>query len=144
MTGHRRNVHRREVGENKEEFRFIWLDENINDSVDSLRMQTILLELNPAAQFYTDQERCINLIKSIEYEQILLIISRDFAHLVVPQIGHLRSVVGIFIFCTNPQQYSSLKNEYEETLQILIDEDVLLKSICQTINLLEKQTEVFC
>jgi tetratricopeptide (TPR) repeat protein len=143
MTEHRRNLHYREAIKNKEEFRLIWLDANINDSTNSVLTQTVLLQLNPAAQFYTDSDRCIDLIKSIKDEQLLIIVSADFARLVLPQIRHLRSVVAIFIFGTNSQQYPSFKNEYEKMLEIYLDEDSLLKSISQTIHLLEKQRMAF-
>ncbi|CAF3251991.1 unnamed protein product, partial [Rotaria sp. Silwood2] len=54
MAAHRRNLRLSEVTENKEGLRLIWLDANINDSADSIEMQTMLLKLNPAAFFYTD------------------------------------------------------------------------------------------
>jgi hypothetical protein len=61
-----RNLCPSEIKENKEELQLIWLDANIDESADSVQTQTMFLELNASAQFYTDSDRCVDLIKSIK------------------------------------------------------------------------------
>ncbi|CAF1605785.1 unnamed protein product, partial [Didymodactylos carnosus] len=49
-----RDLHAIEVPHNKEGARIIWLDATIDDSIESRAAQSRVLDLNPAAQFYTD------------------------------------------------------------------------------------------
>jgi tetratricopeptide (TPR) repeat protein len=132
-----------EVTDNKEDIQLIWLDGNMNDSADYLLTRTMLLELNPAAQFYSNLDRCVDLIKSIKDEQIFLIVSGAFARPVLSQIHHHRSVVAIFIFCANRQHHESLIHEFNKIVEILPDQESLLKSIREKMNIVEKQTLAF-
>lgn len=136
---HHRNLDRYKLIENKEEFRLFWLDANIDNSDDSIRTQTMLLGINPAAQFYTNSIECIDVIKSITNEHILFIISGSFARDVLPEIHNIQSIVGIFIFCANQEYHKTLMNEYNKIVDIFIDQDKLWQSIFQILNLLEKQ-----
>jgi tetratricopeptide (TPR) repeat protein len=142
MTAHRRNVHYSEI-KDKADFQLIWLDANINDSDDSVQTQTMLLRLNSTAQFYTDYDRCIDLIKSNKDEKVLFIASRDFARIALPHIHHLRSIVGVFIFDTNFEDDKSLENKYAKIVGVLSDQKSLMEYLHQTINLLEKQAKIF-
>ncbi len=139
----RQNLRCNDLIENKEDFRIIWLDANIDNSDDSVKTQTMLLELNPAAQFYTDSIQCIDVIKSIKDEQILFIISGSIAGTILPQIHRIQSIVAIFIFCAIHQYYMSLMNNYNKIIGIFVDQDKLLESLRQTLNLLEKQAMTF-
>ncbi len=94
-----------EVKDNKEDIQLIWLDGNMNDSSDYLLTQTMLLELNPAAQFYSNFDRCLDLIKSIKDEQIFLILSGAFARRILSQIHNHQILVAIFIFYANRQNH---------------------------------------
>jgi tetratricopeptide (TPR) repeat protein len=138
------DLHCDKLQENKEEVRIIWLDANIDQSDDSIKTKNILLELNPAAQFYTDSDQCIDDIKLIKDEQILLISSGSFAGIILPKIDQIQSIIAIFIFCVNKKQYESLKNDYDKIIGIFVDQDDLLKSIRQTLDFLEKQAMAFC
>src|SRR5215831_11703492 len=71
----RLNLRINQISENKENIQLIWLDENINNSSDCILTKAILIELNPAVQFYSDFDRCSDLIKSTKYEQIFIIVS---------------------------------------------------------------------
>jgi tetratricopeptide (TPR) repeat protein len=133
-----------EVTDNKEDIRLIWLDENMNDSPGYHFTQTMLLELNPAAQFYSNFDRCFDLIKSIKDEQIFLIISGTFAQRVLSQIHHQQTLIAIFIFCANRQHYESLMGEFNKIVEIFTDQESLLKSVREKMNIVEKQTLTFC
>jgi tetratricopeptide (TPR) repeat protein len=144
MTQQRLNLRPNELKENKEGFRLIWLDTNIIDnSDDSTKTQTMLRELNPAALFYTDSVQCINAIESIENEQILFIVSDLTARPILPKIQHIRSIIAIFIVCTDRPDDISFMNEYHKIVGIFTDQNNLLESIRQTLNLLEKQSMTF-
>ena len=141
----RENLLPHEVTENKEDILLIWLKEHLYDSIDSLRTHSLLLELNPAAHFYTDVDRCVNLIKSIKHERIVLIISGVFAQSTLPKISSHRAVVAIFIFCADGQHqpYETPKSSWGKIVGTFIDQDRLFESVRETLNLIEKQTLTF-
>jgi len=132
-----------EVPENKEDIQLIWLDGNMNDSSDYLLTQTMLLEFNPAAQFYSNFDRCLDLIKSIKDEQIFLIVSGAFARRILSQIHNHQPLVAIFIFCANRQNHELLMQEFNKIVEIFTDQDSLLKSIREKMNIVEKKPLAF-
>ncbi|CAF3947010.1 unnamed protein product, partial [Adineta steineri] len=132
-----------EVPDNKEDIQLIWLDGNMNDSDDYLLTQSMLIQLNPAVQFYSHFDRCLDLIKSIKHEQIFLIVSDAFAQRMLLQSHHYRSLITIFIFCSNYQRYKPLLKEYNKIIGIFTKQHDLLESIKEKMNLVEKQTLTF-
>ncbi|CAF0894232.1 unnamed protein product [Adineta steineri] len=143
LNTRRQNLLPSEVSDNKEDVQLIWLDENMNDSDDYLLTQSMLTKLNSAVQFYSHFDRCLDLIKSIKDEQIFLIVSGAFAQRILSQSHHYRSLVAIFIFCSNHQRYKPLMQEYKKIIGIFTDQDELLISIQEKMNLVEKQTLTF-
>ncbi|CAF4182068.1 unnamed protein product, partial [Adineta steineri] len=132
-----------EVSHNKEDIQLIWLDGNMNDSHDYLLSQSMLIQLNSAVQFYSHFDRCLDFIKSITNEQIFLIVSGAFAQQILLQTHRYRSLVAIFIFCSNHQRYKPLMDEYNKITGIFTKQHDLLESIKQKMNLVEKQTLTF-
>ena len=139
----RENLLPHEVTENKEDILLIWLDAHLDDSFDCLRSRLLLLELNPAVQFYTDVDHCVNLIKSIKHERVLLIVSSAFAQSTLPKISSYRTVVAISIFGSHRQQHEALMNGCDKVVGIFTDQDRLFESIRETLDLVEKQTLAF-
>ncbi|UJR20632.1 hypothetical protein I4U23_023757 [Adineta vaga] len=131
--------------DNKEDIRLIWLDEKMDNSSDFLLRRMSVLELNPAAQFYSDFEQCFNFIKSLKNEQVFLIFSGDFTqHIsILTQIYNHRSLVAIFILSTDHQDQEASIKQYNKVVGIFANQDNLLKSIQEKMNLIEKQTFVF-
>ncbi|CAF0934735.1 unnamed protein product [Adineta steineri] len=132
-----------EVSDNKEDIQLIWLDGNMNDSHDYLLTQSMLIELNPAVQFYSHSDRCLDFIKSIKHEQIFLIVSGAFVQRILLQTHHYRPLVAIFIFCSNHQQHIPLMKEYNKITGIFTKQHDLLEAIKEKMNFVEKQTLSF-
>ncbi|CAF1038058.1 unnamed protein product [Adineta steineri] len=132
-----------ETLKNKEDIRLIWLDAKIDDSQDSLRTQTLLLEFNPAAQFYTDPNRCIIFIKSTPNEQILLIVSGALAREVLSQIHDAQQITAVFVFCGNRKYHMELISKYSKVVDVFTDQKMLLQSIRDTMQVVEKQLLAF-
>ncbi|CAF3872309.1 unnamed protein product, partial [Adineta steineri] len=139
----RQNLLPNEVLKNKEDIQLIWLDRKMNNSDDNHLTQSKLIELNPAVQFYSHFDRCLDLIKSIKDEQIFLIVSGSFAERILLQIHHYRPLVAIFIFCSNRQRYTPLMKEYKKIIEIFTKQPNLLESIREKMNLIVKQTLAF-
>ncbi|CAF1429590.1 unnamed protein product [Rotaria sordida] len=137
------NLRSNEVTDNKEDVQLIWLDGKMDDSPNYLLTKTMLVELNPAAQFYSDFDRCLDLIKSIKDEQIFLIVSSAFAQRILSQIYNHRTLVALFIFCVNSQNHEPLLKQYNKTVEIFTDQESLIKSIQEKMDLIEKQTLAF-
>jgi hypothetical protein len=139
----RRNLLPKEVSENKEDIQLIWLDENLDDSSEYRRIQSTLLELNPAVQLYSDFNLCIGLIESIKNERIFLIVSCTFAHSILSKVSTHRALVAIFIFCANEQDHETSIKKYQKVIGIFTDQDCLLASVRETMDIVEKQTLAF-
>jgi tetratricopeptide (TPR) repeat protein len=138
-----RNLQLIEIADNKEDVQLIWLDENINDSFDYRRMQLRLLEADPSIQFFSNFDRCFDLIKAIKDEKIFLIVSSTFAQAVLSEVHSYRTLVAIFIFCINHQNYVSLTKEQSKFVEVFTDQDNLLRSIREKMHLIEKHTLPF-
>ena len=138
------NINAADLPDNKEDFQLIWLDASLDQSSDRLTTQKMLRTINTNAQFYTDVEKCLRLIQNISAEHILLIVSGQLAHQILPQVSSLRAVRAVFIFCETRELHTALllRNSYK-IVDIYTDQDALFQSISETIKLIEKQDEVF-
>ena len=137
------NLHLSEICENKEDIQLIWLDENINNSVEYRRMQFRLLEVDPSVQFFSNFDRCFDLIKAIKDEKIFLVVSSTFAPLALAEIQNYRTIVAIFIFCINQENFVPTTKEHRKFVDIFTDQDELLRSIRDKMHLIEKRTFTF-
>jgi tetratricopeptide (TPR) repeat protein len=100
----------------------------------------MLIELNSAAQFYTDPVRCIDLIKCVTDERILLVVSGTFAQQVLDQIHGLHTIVAVFIFCMERETYISLRTSHDKIVDVFDKQQSLIVSIRDTMQLIDKQT----
>lgn len=135
------NLRPRDVSDNKEDIRLFWFDENMNNSLDYLAKKRVFLKLNPAAEFYSDINRCFDLIKTISDEQIFLIFSGDFTQhfSILTEIYHHQNLIAIFIIGDNNQDHRSLLTKYNKIIGLFTDQENLLNIIREKIHLIEKQ-----
>ena len=131
------------ICKNREEIRLVWLDENLDNSLDCQLTESMLIELNPSVQFYTNIDRCLDLIKSVENEQIFLIVSGSLIRKILLYEKNYSSLVVIFIFCVNREYHQDLLNENEKIIGIYTRQDELLRSISIKLSLYEKQVLAF-
>ncbi|CAF1000108.1 unnamed protein product [Didymodactylos carnosus] len=139
----RRNLRPEETEENLEDVTLIWLDENINDSLESRYKQSLFSELNNYIQYYTDPRLCIDYIQIVVSEKILLIVSPFLSRNILPVVHGQQSINSIFIFGNNRCQYESLISQYSKVIDIFTDQQLLLKSIRDTLHLVSKQSLAF-
>ena len=141
------NLSHTELPINKEDFQLIWLDSSLGKSADTRATQKMLRILNTNAQFYTDVEKCVELIQSIKTEHILLVVSGSLARIILPKIYNIRSVRVIFIFCEKHQLHEDLLHEYPLKVTDVytgwLNRNLLLTSISDTMQLIEKQDMFF-
>ena len=134
------NLPLNEIIDNKEDIQVIWLDENINNSLDYRRMQFRLLEVDPSVQFFSNIDRCFDLIKAIKDEKIFLIVSTTFLELVFAELDTYPAIVAIFIFAMNDENEPVIPDGNRKFVEIFTDQDLLFASIREKMILIDKQS----
>jgi tetratricopeptide (TPR) repeat protein len=133
-----------EITENQEAVCVVWLDTVIRNNEHARSIHEMLLEVHPDVRLQSEVQSCINLIKTLVDRYILLVTSDASAHEILPEIHSLRSVAAIFVFCSNRELHkNTLMNDYGKIVEIFTDQDSLLKSIEETISLVDKQIHAF-
>lgn len=133
-----------ELPENKEDFQLMWLDAHLTESAEARATQKTLRLLNTNAQFYTNSEKCLEIILSIQTEHVLLVVSGSLARIILPQIENIRSVRAIFVFCEKAELHSNLLHEYQRKIVgVYADQNKLVEAISETMELIDKQDMVF-
>jgi hypothetical protein len=137
MTNNRqRNRRAYDIERNLEDLTLIWCDPNIDDSPDSQCIQTLVKKLNNYVQFYTDPQLCLDFIRSIKDEKILLVISNLFEKQIIPEVYLLPTISAIYLFCVDCQQYTpiSISDQDQKTIEIFTDTEALMNSIQSRIH----------
>ncbi|CAF0861109.1 unnamed protein product [Rotaria sordida] len=132
------NRHLIEIKPNRENIRLIYLN-NIEPTFD---IQSNLLKINPATQFYTNIQLCIDFIKTISNEEIFLIISNILLSNIFDYIYFLQPIIAIFIY-DDKQEINELKIKYPKIIDRYTNQNDLLKSIQEKIQFIEKQTFIY-
>ncbi|CAF3121515.1 unnamed protein product [Rotaria socialis] len=99
--------------------------------------------MNNYVLLYTDPHLCIDYIKTIVDENIILIICASLHKLVLPIIHSLNTVCAIFLTCNDRLQLTSACSEYPKVVAICTDQQQLIKSIHGTIQSMSNQTMSF-
>ena len=87
----------------------IWLDNNINTN-ESNYCSTItqLRAVINNIKTFNDPNQCISFLKDISSGNIIMIISEQLCHDIVPVIHNFTQVQTIYIFCDNKTEHESL------------------------------------
>src|SRR5690348_8845923 len=93
-----------EKDDKKRWYHIIWLDKNINNSINRRKLQ-LLCETDPKTQPFICENECIDYVRKHESERnishIILIISGALSEKVIPKIQDYTCIFAIFIFCAN-------------------------------------------
>ncbi|CAF0925630.1 unnamed protein product [Adineta steineri] len=137
-----KNINRylNEITVNRENIRLIYLDK----FEPSIEIQTKLFEINPAIQFYTDIQLCIDFLQLNSNEEIFLIISNILLTDIFNSIYSLQSILAIFIY-DDKQIINELefKLKYPKIIDIYTNQNDLFNSIKENILLIEKQIFIY-
>jgi hypothetical protein len=122
--------------QNLEGTTLIWFDSSINRNEEDRRLtQEELREINDYVVFHTEQQACIDCIKSITNERIFLVTSGRCASSILSQIEHFPQVLTVFIFCLHPKKYSNLTNDYKKIAGIYCEHQDLIYSIREVLHM---------
>ena len=128
---------------NPEGITLIWYDERLETTDDTKETAQELREVNNYVLFYSDLLSCVDYIKSVTNEKIFLITSGKSASDILQEIHELPQVDSIFIFCMKVERYQDFLRDYEKVIGIYDDRAILIHSIQQNTELLQKQLDTF-
>ncbi|CAF3760275.1 unnamed protein product [Rotaria sordida] len=108
-------------------FILIWLHSDIDDDNDN-EFRNSIIELQRvvnAVITFTDVDECISTIIDIKDEKVLIIISGEFDHNIVPLLHSLTQINSIYIFCKNgskQKQWAQQWPKANELYEFLLDQ----------------------
>jgi len=124
------NLSENENNDRKCWYHIIWLDENMNNHGNKIRLKHIR-EIDPDIKTFISRKECIDYIRDQNDKKtnshIILIISGALSERVIPKIEDYICIFAIFIFCTNDDNYKHLK--YQKLRAIFTDTDELMNGI---------------
>ncbi|CAF1276951.1 unnamed protein product [Rotaria magnacalcarata] len=136
-----------ETMSNLEGITLIWYDANLNvNRRKKLRItKQHIRSINNCVIFHKDEQDCINTIKSISNEKILLVTSGSSADSILSfddRFVH-RSVQAAFIFCHTKEKYQSLQTSYPKIIGIFDDPEQLKTAIIEEVDSIQAHLETF-
>ncbi|CAF0894415.1 unnamed protein product [Didymodactylos carnosus] len=121
-----------------------WLENDVDDSVDSKKAHGPREGLDIPFRLYHDQHKCAEFIRSVENEKILLVVSGTVtACPTFPTIHSFLAVDSVFIFSANAEKYAALQDHYPKIVGIYIEHKSLFKAIRRKIRMLTTETVGF-
>ncbi|CAF1671927.1 unnamed protein product, partial [Adineta ricciae] len=121
-----------------QEVLLIWLDANIENNNDDVQNTiTLLRRAVNDVNTYTDNDKCIQFVKSIENRKACMIISGSLGQLIVPQIHELSQVDSIFIFRGNKRRHKGWTKDWPKIKGIFTE----IKPICKALKRVAQQCE---
>lgn len=106
---------------NLELLTLIWVDQWADTTQENREIQDKLRSIINYLRIFDNCQECENFIKSKINDQednIILIVSGQFAQDIIEKIHHLRQIISIFIFCGNKQKYEIWAKNYKKVFEI--------------------------
>jgi hypothetical protein len=110
---------------NLEDLTIVWLDEHSQDLNTKTRLRCIINFL----KIFTELKSCLDYIQSISNERIFIIVSGQLSSILIPLIQDLPQILHIYIFCQQPENYSSFKSS-----GVFTDQELLYNQLSKDVN----------
>jgi hypothetical protein len=92
------------IDENLETFSLVWLDAQVNNSIQKLNAQKELRAIINHLKIFEDENECQHFIEQMSKEdRLVLIVSGQLGRHVMSRIHHLRQVLSIYVYCIDKQ-----------------------------------------
>ena len=116
----------------------IWLDQNIDENNDECR-NTIaqLRRVVNTINTFTDDEQCVQFLRTLSKEKACLIISSAFGPHIVPRLHDMSQVDSIFIYCDSGEQHEKWTKEWSKIKGVFNK----IKPICEALKQTAQQCE---
>ena len=141
---HHENVRSNDTIENLENVTLIWVETSVKDenyiAIDKTIL-TLLSEVNGFIIKYTDSQLCVDYIKSVHNEIIVLISCDTLAIDILPQIQRCRQLDSVFIFSptTSVIRHVNLLTEYpSKVVGVFTDINHLIEKFIHRLHLISK------
>ena len=116
----------------------IWLDSNINETNEDC--QNTITKLRRAVNdvnTYTNDDECLEFIKTIGDNKVCMIISGSLGQRIVPHVHNMSQVDSVFIFCSNKKYHEQWAKDWPKIKGVLTD----ITSICDALKEAAHQCE---
>ncbi|CAF1182466.1 unnamed protein product [Adineta steineri] len=121
----------REVQQSKnlETFSLIWLDANVNGSVENIETQQRLRTSINHLKTFQNGDECKHYIELLPKDRFVLIVSGRLGQEVVPYIHNLRQVYSIYVYCLQKERNERWAKQYSKIKGVIIKLDELVTQI---------------
>ncbi|CAF1370550.1 unnamed protein product [Didymodactylos carnosus] len=119
------------VEENLEDLTIVWLDANIilytsNDSVDTIAQ---LQKIANFVKVFLDADECLDYVRSLENEKILLVTSGALGKIITPLIYELPQIANIYVFCGKKDNHQQWASHFKKIRGVYDDKAALIAII---------------
>ena len=116
----------------------IWLDANIDEGNAGCRNTiTQLRRIVPDVNKYTDADRCIEFLLSIENEKACMIISGSLSEYMVPLVHEISQLDSVFILCNNTKFHEQWTKEWPKIKGVFTE----IVPICEALKMAARRCE---
>ncbi|CAF1253355.1 unnamed protein product [Adineta ricciae] len=118
----------RHTNRRAQEFLLIWLDATIDEAKDknSIKVISKLKEVINTLHTFTDENKCIKFIDTIDEGKTFLIISGALGQTTVPLIHDKPQIVAIYIYCGNKSRHEQWTQKWSKIGGVFTE----IKPIC--------------
>jgi tetratricopeptide (TPR) repeat protein len=108
----------------------VWLDGNIDENNDDCK--NIITQLRRSVNHintFTDGDKCIEFIESINQEKVCMIISGALGQHILPRVHDMSQVGSIFIFCGNKKHHEAWTKDWSKIKGVFTE----IAPICEVL-----------
>lgn len=128
---------------NKEDVTLIWFDENIKRRDDTAQTKIMFQAANYYVLLCDEIETCMDCIKAIKQEKIVLVLSGAHAHEILREVHAYKNLDSVFIFCMKNERYRSLYDDFSKLKNIHTTHEGLFEDLTRNIHQLRRQLIAF-
>ncbi|CAF4041944.1 unnamed protein product [Rotaria sp. Silwood1] len=125
--------HRSQSHEIVQNFLILWLDEEIDESIDDYRNSIKHLQrIVNTIETFTDKDECVDYLSQLQNEKAFLIVSGTLCEAVVPHIHHMTQLYSIYVFCQIQPKYEEWVKDWYKVKGVFTEITPLSDSIRQS------------
>jgi hypothetical protein len=98
--------------QNHEKFILFWLDSLVNKSQENIDAQKLLRKAINRLKTFQDKDKCMEYIRTLYNERIVLIVSGRLGQEVVPIVHRCRNLIAIYVYCLDKQRNEEWANKF--------------------------------
>ncbi|CAF1148057.1 unnamed protein product [Adineta steineri] len=125
---------------NQEGNTLIWYDTSLAlPNQDISKTKQVLRSVNDYVLLFDNEEKCIDYIKSIDTDNIFMVISGSSSPNLLPQIHNIKQVKAICIFCINREVYKSSSSDFDKVIGIYTKQEEAITCLKNAIDSFHQQ-----